>query len=171
MAVKPGWTGRFYEDFEVGDVYRYPLGRTITEADNIWFTLLTMNPNQLHFNREYGKRTEFGQCLVDSTLTIAIVTGQSVADVSQNAVANLGWDEVRLPHPVFVGDTIYTETEVSSKRESNSRPYAGIVEVRSRGINQHGKVVITFRRAIMVYKRGHAPVRELFPSIEEEGSK
>ncbi len=171
MAVKPGWTGRFYEDFEVGDVYRYPLGRTITEADNIWFTLLTMNPNQLHFNREYGKRTEFGQCLVDSTLTIAIVTGQSVADVSQNAVANLGWDEVRLPHPVFVGDTIYTETEVLSKRESNSRPYAGIVEVRSRGINQHGEVVITFRRAIMVYKRGHAPVRELFPSIEEEGNK
>ncbi len=167
MSVKEGWVGRFYEDFEVGDVYRYPLGRTITETENIWFTLLTMNPNQLHFNREYGKRTEFGQCLVDSTLTIAIVTGQSVADVSQNAVANLGWDEVRLTHPVFAGDTLYTESEVLSKRESSSRPYAGIVQVKTRGINQDGVVVISFKRAIMVYKRDHAPHADLFPQIQE----
>jgi len=169
MGVKQGWVGRFYEDFEIGDVYRYPLGRTITETDNIWFTLLTMNPNQLHFNREYGKRTEFGQCLVDSTLIIAIVTGQSVADVSQNAVANLGWDEVRLIHPVFAGDTIYTETEVLNKRESKSRPHAGIVEVKSRGINQDGVVVISFKRTILIYKREHAPHTDLFPSIQLEG--
>jgi acyl dehydratase len=167
MSIKQGWSGRFYEDFEVGDVYRYPLGRTITETDNIWFTLLTMNPNQLHFNREYGKRTEFGQCLVDSTLTIAIVTGQSVADVSQNALANLGWDEVRLTHPVFVGDTIYTESEVLNKRESKSRPHAGIIEVRSRGINQEGKVVISFKRSIMVYKRDQTPQSGLFPEIQD----
>jgi acyl dehydratase len=168
MTLKPGWEGRFYDDFEVGDIYQHPLGRTITETDNIWFTLLTMNPNQLHFNREYGKRTPFGQCLVDSTLTMAIVTGQSVSDISQNVVANLGWDEVRLPHPVYNGDTIYAVSEVLSKRESKSRPYAGIVQVRTRGANQDGKVVISFIRTIMVYKKEHAPARDLFPKIEGE---
>jgi itaconyl-CoA hydratase len=168
MVIKEGWEGRFYEDFEVGERYRHPLGRTITETDNIWFTLLTMNPNQLHFNREYGARTEFGQCLVDSTLTLAIVTGLSVSDISQNAVANLGWDEVRLRNPVFAGDTIYSESEVLSKRESQSKPYAGLVEVKTRGINQRGKVILTFRRSIMVYKRGHAPQEDLFPTVEDE---
>jgi itaconyl-CoA hydratase len=168
MTVKTGWAGRFYEDFEVGDVYEHPLGRTITETDNIWFTLLSMNPNQLHFNREYGKRTEFGKCLVDSTLTLAIVTGQSVSDISQNAIANLGWDEVRLPHPVFEGDTIYAVSEVLSKRESASRPNAGIIKVLTRGVNQDGKVVIRFVRAILVFKRGHAPNQDLFPEIQEE---
>jgi len=166
MTIKTGWQGRFYEDFEVGDIYQHPLGRTITETDNIWFTLLTMNPNQLHFNREYGKRTEFGQCLVDSTLTMAIVTGQSVSDISLNVVANLGWDEVRLPHPVFNGDTIYADSEVLSKRESNSRPNAGIVRVRTRGINQDGKVVISFIRTLLVYKHGHSPDKDLFPNVE-----
>ena len=168
MVVKTGWEGRYYEDFEVGDNYRHPLGRTITETDNIWFTLLTMNPNQLHFNREYGARTEFGQCLVDSTLTLAIVTGLSVSDISQNAVANLGWDEVRLHNPVFAGDTIYAESEVLTKRESKSKPYAGILEVKTRGINQQGKVVVTFRRTIMVYKRGNTPQKDLFPTVVEE---
>jgi acyl dehydratase len=167
MSIKPGWEGRYYEDFEVGDIYRHPLGRTITETDNTWFTLLTMNPNQLHFNREYGARTEFGQPLVDSTLTLAIVTGLSVADLSQNAVANLGWDEVRLPHPVFAGDTLYSESEVLSKRESNSRPYAGIIEVRTRGVNQDGLVVLSFRRSIMVYKREAAPQKGIFPTVQE----
>lgn len=168
MAIIPGWNGRYYEDFEVGDVYRHALGRTITETDNIWFTLLSMNPNQLHFNREYGKRTEFGRCLVDSTLTLAIVTGLSVSDVSQNAVANLGWDEVRLPHPVFNGDTLYAESEVLSKRESKSRPQAGIVQIFTRGINQDGEIVISFKRAIMIYKRDHAPQTDLFPTLVDE---
>jgi itaconyl-CoA hydratase len=168
MSIKGGWEGRYYEDFEVGDVYRHPLGRTISETDNTWFTLLTMNPNQLHFNREYGARTEFGQCLVDSTLTLAIVTGLSVNDLSQNAVANLGWDEVRLHHPVFAGDTLYAESQVISKRESDTRPYAGIIEVKTRGINQNGKVVLTFRRSIMVYKQDHAPQKGIFPSVAED---
>ncbi len=168
MTVKPGWQGRYYEDFEVGDVYQHPLGRTITETDNIWFTLLTMNPNQLHFNREYGKRTEFGQCLVDSTLTLAIVTGQSVSDISLNVIANLGWDEVRLPHPLFNGDTLYADSEVLSKRESKSRPHAGIVKVRTRGLNQDGKIVISFIRTLLVYKRGHAPDEDLFPEVDPD---
>lgn len=168
MTIKPGWTGRFFEDFSVGDIYRHPLGRTITENDNIWFTLISMNPNQLHFNREYGARTPFGKCLVDSTLTMAIVTGLSVSDVSQNAVANLGWDEVRLPNPLFPGDTIYAESEVLSKRESKSRPYAGIVQVMTKGYNQNGEVVISFKRTIMVYKRDHAPQENLFPVPSEE---
>jgi len=162
MAIKPGWTGRYFEEFEVGDVYRHPQGRTITEADNIWFSLLTVNPNQIHFNREYGARTEFGQCLVNSALTLALVTGLSVSDLSQNAV-NLGWDEVRLPHPVFAGDTIYAESEVLSTRESKSKPAMGIVAVRTRGLNQKGEEVIRFRRTIMVYKRAHAPQQNLFP--------
>jgi itaconyl-CoA hydratase len=166
MNTQLGWSGRFFEDFQVGDVYQHPLGRTITEADNIWFTLLTMNPNQLHFNREYGSRSDYGQCLVNSTLTLAIVTGLSVTDVSQNAVANLGWDEVRLTHPLYAGDTIYAESEVLSKRESKSRPHAGIIEIQTRGINQDGRVVISYKRSIMIYKRDSAPQQDLFPKVK-----
>ena len=109
--LKPGWQGRFFEDFEIGDVYRCRYGRTVTEEDNISFTLLTCNTNQIHFNREYGARTEFGQCLINSALTLAIVVGMGVADVSENGFA-LGWDEIKLPHPLFAGDTLYSETEV-----------------------------------------------------------
>src|SRR4029078_12833087 len=101
MSVKQGWTGRFFEDFEVGDLYQHPLGRTITQTDNTWFTLLTMNTNQSHFNLEYAESSEFGQPLVVSTLTLAISVGQSVTDLTQNAFANLGWDEISLPHPVY----------------------------------------------------------------------
>ncbi|MDA1216522.1 MAG: MaoC family dehydratase [Chloroflexi bacterium] len=162
MAVKVGWEGRFFEDFEVGDIYRSSMGRTITENDNIWFTLLTNNPNQIHFNDEYAKHTEFGKPLVNSLLTIAVITGLTVQDVSQNGV-NLGWDEVRLPHPVFAGDTLYSETEVLGTRESKSRPAQGIVTVKTRGLQQEGKVVITFSRNIMVWKRDHAPSHDIFP--------
>ena len=157
MALKPGWSGRFFEDFEVGDVYAHPLGRTITQTDNIWFTLLTQNTAPIHFDQHYAAQTEFGKPLVDSTLTLALVTGQSVTDVSQNVFANLGWDEVKLPHPVFEGDTIYSQSEVLNKRESKSRPNIGIVTVKTTGYNQEGKSVITFRRTIMIYKRGQAP--------------
>ena len=157
MALKPGWSGRFFEDFEVGDVYAHPLGRTITQTDNIWFTLLTQNTAPIHFDQHYAAQTEFGKPLVDSTLTLALVTGQSVTDVSQNVFANLGWDEVKLPHPVFEGDTIYSQSEVLEKRESKSRPNIGIVTVKTTGYNQEGKSVITFRRTLMVYKRGQAP--------------
>ena len=157
MAGKEGWTGRVYEDFEVGDVYTHPLGRTVIAADNIWFTLLTQNTNPIHFDHAYAAKTEFKRPLVDSTFTLALVTGQSVSDISQNALANLGWDEVRLPNPVFEGDTIYSRSEVLEKRESASRPNVGIVRVKTTGFNEHGTVVIEFTRTVMVYKRGQVP--------------
>lgn len=156
MSVKQGWSGRCYEDFEVGDIYSHPIGRTITEADNIWFTLLTVNNNPIHFDKVYAAQTEFHRPLVDSTFTLALVTGLSVSDLSQNAV-NLGWDQVRLPAPVFEGDTIYARSEVLTKRESRSRPERGIVQVKTLGFNQDGKVVIEFTRTIMVYKRAFMP--------------
>ena len=157
MSIKTGWTGRVYEDFEVGDVYEHPLGRTVLAADNSWFTLLTMNTNPLHFDTNYASKTEFGKRLVNSCLTLAIVTGQSVTDLSQNAAANLAWDEIRLPNPVFEGDTIYSRSEVLEKRESKSRPNVRIERVKTTGLNQHGTVVIEFKRTFMVYKRGHLP--------------
>jgi acyl dehydratase len=155
--VKPGWRGRYFEDFEVGDVYEHPLGRTVTETDNVWTTLLTQNTAPIHFDAHYAAQTEFGRRLVDSTFTLALVTGQSVADVSQNVMANLGWDEVRLPAPVFEGDTIYSRSEVLEVRESRSRPDVGIVTVATTGFNHEGTIVITFRRTLLVYKRGQGP--------------
>jgi acyl dehydratase len=128
MTEKTGWQGRFYEDFEVGDVYQHPLGRTVTTTDNIWFTLLTQNTAPIHFDHHFAAQTEFGKPLVDSTFTLALVTGQSVTDISQNVFANLGWDEVRFPKPLFHGDTIHVESEVLLKRPSKSRPGQGIVE-------------------------------------------
>lgn len=157
MTVKEGWRGRFFEDFEIGDIYEHPLGRTVTTTDNAWFTLLTQNTAAVHFDHHYAAQTEFGRPLVDSTFTVALVTGQSVTDVSQNVMANLGWDEIRLPAPVFEGDTIYSQSEVLEKRESKSRPNIGIVTVKTSGYNQDGVVVITFKRTIMVYKKGYAP--------------
>ncbi len=145
-----------FEDFEVGDVYRHPSGRTITQTDNVWLTLLTLNTNPIHLDAVFAAQTEFGRPLVDSTLTLAVVTGLSVADVSQNGI-NLGWDEVRLPHPVFEGDTLYAESEVVEVRASRSRPGSGIVRVKTTGTNQDGAVVIEFLRSIMVYRRGHVP--------------
>lgn len=148
--------GRCFEDFVPGNVMRHELGRTISTADNTWFTLLTVNTNPIHFDAHYSAQTEFGKPLVNSTLTLAIVTGLSVADISRHAV-NLGWDEVRLPNPLFEGDTIYAETEVLSARPSKSRPNMGVVEVKTTGFNQDGVPVITYRRSILVYKRGHEP--------------
>jgi itaconyl-CoA hydratase len=156
MSLKTGWHGRVFEDFEVGDVYRHPLGRTITQADNIWFTLLTLNSNPIHFDVALAARTQFGRPLVDSTLTLALATGLSVTDVSQNGI-NLGWDDVRLPHPVFEGDTLYATSEVLEVRPSRSRPTMGIVRVKTTATNQDGAVVIEFRRTIMAYRRGHVP--------------
>ena len=166
MTVKEGWRGRFYEDFAVGDVYRHPLGRTITSTDDAWFTLLTQNTNPLHFDAYYAAQTPFGKPLVDSTFTLALVTGQSVTDVSQNAFANLGWDEVRLTNPVFEGDTIYSQSEVLETRASKSRPNVGIVTVRTTGFNQRGEIVITFKRTVMVYKRGHGPTIPILPASD-----
>jgi acyl dehydratase len=158
-TVKPGWQGRFFEDFEVGDIYEHPLGRTVLAADNVWFTLLTQNTAKIHFDAHYASKTEWGKPLVDSTFTLALVTGQSVTDVSQNVMANLGWDAVRLPNPVFEGDTIYSRSEVLEARESKSRANVGVVRVQTTGVNQDGTVVITFERTLLVYKRDHAPSR------------
>jgi acyl dehydratase len=156
-----GWTGRCLEDFEVGHVYRHRLGRTITTADNSWFTQLTLNTNPMHFDHHYASQTRFGRPLVNSAFTLALVTGLSVSDVSQNAVANLGWDDVQLPSPVFEGDTIYAQSEVLEVRPSRSNPDVGTVTVRTTGFNEHGVVVITFRRRIMVYRRAALPVPPL----------
>ena len=149
--------GRCFEDFEVGMVIRHPLGRTVTATDNAWSTLLAVNTNPIHFDAHYAAQTEFGRPLVNSPFILALVTGLSVADISRYGV-NLGWDEVRMPAPVFEGDTIYARTEVLSARESKSRPTMGLVEVKTVGFKQDGTVVMTFRRTILVYKRGHVPV-------------
>ena len=160
MGEKQGWVGRFFEDFEVGDVFRSHIGRTVTQADNIWITLLTNNTNQIHFNEHYASFTEFGKPLVNSAITIAIVAGLGVTDTSENGFA-LGWDYIKLPNPVFPGDTLYAETEVMEARESRSRPTQGIVTVVTRGLNQDGKVVIEYQRSVMVWKEAHAPLSEL----------
>jgi acyl dehydratase len=145
--------GRYYEDFTVGDTYKHWPGRTITAADNTWFTLLTMNQHPIHFDEEYAKQTEFGKPLVNSTLTLAIVVGMSVQDVSQNAIANLGWTDIAMPAPVFNGDTLYAESTVLGKRASKSRPAQGIVTVATRGWKQDGSTVMTFKRSILVPKK------------------
>ena len=147
--------GRYFEDFEIGHVYQHRPGRTITETDNIWFTLLTMNTHPLHFDNEYGAASEFGKPLVNSAFTVALVAGMSVSDVSHKAIANLGWKEIKLPAPVFVGDTLYAESEVLDKRESKSRPTAGIVTVRTWGKKRDGTVVCDFDRTMLIPKRGH----------------
>lgn len=148
--------GRYYEDFKVGDIYEHRPGRTISEADNTWFTLLTMNTHPLHFDAAYAAKTEFGRPLVNSCLVLAMVTGMSVSDLSQKAIANLGWDKVRLSAPVFAGDTIYAESEVLALRDSKSRPTQGIVTVRTTGKKADGSVFMHYERAILVPRRGHA---------------
>jgi len=153
MTEKNESLGNFYEDFIVGKIYKHPLGRTITDADNTWFTLITMNTNPYHFDVEYSTKSPYGKILVNSCLTLSIVTGQSVIDLSQNAFANLGWDNIKLLNPVFVGDTIYSESRINNTRESESRKYAGIVEASTIGYNQEGITVITWDRKFFVYKK------------------
>jgi acyl dehydratase len=148
--------GRYYEDFGVGDVYEHRPGRTITETDNTWFTLLTMNTHPMHFDAEYASHSEFGQRLVCSPFTVALMVGMSVSDVSQKAIANLGWNEISLTAPLFIGDTLYAESEVLEKRESKSRPGAGIVTVKTIGKKQDGTVVSTFVRKMLIARRGHS---------------
>jgi len=152
--------GRYFEDFTVGETYKHWPGRTITATDNTWFTLLTMNQHPLHFDAAYAARSEFGRLLVNSALTVAIVTGQTVSDISQKAIANLGWREIKLTAPVFVGDTLYAESEVLEKRESKSRPNQGLVTVRTLGRKQDGTVVIEMERTMLIPKRGHAALQE-----------
>jgi itaconyl-CoA hydratase len=155
--VVEGWQGRLYEDFVVGDIYYHPFGKTVTEADNQSFTLMTQNVAKLHVDSNFASRTEFGRPLVNSTFVLALVTGQSTIDLSMNVFANLGWDEVRMPTPVFEGDTLYSRSKVLATRESGSRPAVGVVTVATEGFNQDGVVVISYRRTFLVYRRGHLP--------------
>jgi len=148
--------GRYFEDFAVGEIYEHRPGRTISEADNTWFTLLTMNQHPLHFDFAYAAKSEFGRPLVNICLTLSIVVGMSVSDISQKAIGNLGWNDIRLTAPVFIGDTIYAESEVLAKRESAKRPTQGIVTVRTTGRKADGTVFMTFERTVLVPKRGHA---------------
>ena len=157
--------GRNFEDFVIGDIYEHRPGRTISEADNTWFTLLTMNTHPLHFDKEYVKDSEFGQILVNSCLTLSIVAGMSVSDVSQKAIANLGWTDIKLPAPVFIGDTIYAESEVIDKRESNSRPTQGIVSIKTRGTKADGTVFMTFDRSMLVAKQAVSYTHLTLPTI------
>jgi itaconyl-CoA hydratase len=170
MSTDPGltpkeWRGRFLEDFSPGDVFRSRLGRTISEADNTWFTCLTMNTNQVHFNAVFAEKTRFGRLLVNSCLTLALVTGLSVPDTSENGAANLAWTDISLPNPVFVGDTLFAESEVVDVRASQTNPSVGIVSLRTRGVNQDGTVVIEYRRTFMCYRRSAPEVNEQFPTI------
>jgi len=145
--------GRYYEDFNIGDIYQHRPGRTITQYDNISFTLLTMNTHPMHFDEEYAKHSEFGRCIICSPLTVALMVGMSVTDVSQKALANLGWTDIKLTHPLFAGDTLYAESEVLDKRESKSRPGAGLVSVKTIGLNQDKVKVAEFNRTMLIMKR------------------
>ena len=169
-AAPKAWHGRFYEDFEVGDTFASRLGRTITETDNIWFTCLTLNTNQLHFNTPYAERTQFGKPLVNSAFTLALITGMTVPDTSENAAANLAWTDIKLPKPVFAGDTLWAESEILELRESKSNPNVGIVSMRCRGVNQRREVVIEFKRTFMIYKRAAPEATPTFPGTDTDWS-
>jgi itaconyl-CoA hydratase len=170
QAAPKVWRGRFYEDFDVGDVFRSRFGRTVTEYDNLLFTCLTMNTNSIHFDAPYAEKTQFGQILVNSTFTLALITGMTVPDTSENAAANLEWTDIKLPKPVFIGDTLWAESEILDKRESRSNPDVGIVTMRCRGVNQRREVVIEFRRTFMLYKRGASQADGRFPETDTEWS-
>jgi len=167
--VVAGWHGRYFEDFEVGDVYKHPFGRTVTETDNVWMTNITMNLNPMHFNEAYAAETEFGERLVNGLVVIATVVGMSVVDVSQNATANLGYDDIRHHAPVFHGDTLFAESEVTEKRESSSRDHVGIVTTEVRGYNQDDELVLSLERTPMVLKREHADPTPARPPGWPEG--
>ena len=167
--------GRLFEDFRPGEVIYHPFGKTVTEADNQAFTLMTQNVARIHLDKNFAARTEFGHTLVNSTFTLALVTGQSTVDLSTNVFANLGWDEIRTPHPVVAGDTRYSRSKVLTARPSRSRPGVGVVTVASEGFNQDGVVVISYRRTLLVYRRGHQPATTLtrpdessLPSVETD---
>jgi len=160
-VIKEGWRGRYYEDFEVGDVYRHRLGRTVTETDNTLFTMLTMNTNPIHFDENLASKTPFGKILVNSCYTLSLAVGLSVSDLSEHVMANLGWNDIKLPSPVYIGDTIYAHSEILAKRESESRPDVGLVTARTVGANQREQMVISYERTFMVYKRGRDPRDQL----------
>ena len=170
MAVHEAVIGKFYEDYVVGDVYQHAIGRTISEADSTWFTQLTMNTNQNHFNAHFAQSNPItgGRVIVNSGLTVAMVLGMSVLDMSQNAVANLGWTDIRLTHPVYVGDTLYAESICLDKRESASKPDMGIITMFTRGLNQDGDIVVSWTRSVMIPKRTSGIAQHYFPTAKGE---
>ena len=146
--------GIWFDDMEVGQVIQHPIRRTITESDNVFFTCMTHNPAQLHLDEEYMKGTDYGTRIVNSCLTLSLMVGISVGDTTLGtAVANLGWDEVRFPNPLFHGDTIRIETEIVALRESKSRPNAGIVTFEHRAYNQKDELVGSCKRSGLQMKR------------------
>ena len=151
-----GWHGRYFEDFTEGDIYKHPYGRTVTETDDVWITNVTMNLNPMHFNEAYASDTEFGERLVNGIVVIAMAVGMSVIDVSMNATANLGYDDIRHHAPVFHGDTLFAESEVVEKRESQSRNRAGIITTELRTYNQEDELVLSLKRSPMVLKRDYS---------------
>jgi len=168
VTVHPAQLGRFLDDFEVGDVYQHPFGRTISEADSTWFTLLTCNTNQNHFNAHLAESNPItgGRIIVNSGFTVALVLGLSVIDMSQNAVANLGWTDIKLTHPVYVGDTLYAESICLDKRESAKRPTMGIITMKTRALNQDGDEVVSYKRSVMVPKRESGIGQDYFPAAK-----
>ena len=168
MAVHEAVLGRFFEDFVVGDVYQHAIGRTISETDSTWFTQLTCNTNQNHFNAHFAESNPVsgGRIIVNSGLTVAVILGMTVLDMSQNAVANLGWNDIKLTHPVYIGDTLYAESVCTDKRESSSRPEMGIITMFSRGLNQHGDVITSWTRSVMIPKRTSGIAQNYFPAAK-----
>ena len=168
MTVHEAKLGRWLEDFEIGDVFEHPFGRTISEADSTWFTQLTCNTNQNHFNAHLAESNPIsgGRIIVNSGFTVALVLGLSVIDMSQNAVANLGWTDIKLTHPVYVGDTLYAESIVLDKRESKKRPTMGIITMKTRALNQHGDEVVSYKRSVMVPKIESGIGQNYFPQAK-----
>jgi acyl dehydratase len=166
--VVPAQLGRFFEDFEIGTLYQHPFGRTISETDCTWFTLLTCNTNQNHFNAHLASSNPItgGRVIVNSGLTVPLVLGLSVIDMSQNAVANLGWTDIKLTHPVYIGDTLYAESICLEKRESGSRPDMGIIRMKTRGLNQDGDEVVSWFRSVMIPKRSSGIGQNYFPTAK-----
>ena len=166
MDLQEGWSGRYLEDFEVGDIYKHPLGRTVTEADAIWLSGLSMSSNKLYFNEAYAKEAGFEGIVVSAAFTLALVTGMSVNDISQNGI-NLEWISIDTGEPLYIGETVYAQSEVVDVRSSKSKPGQGIVTVKTTGYTQSGKVVLELKRSILVYKKEAAPQMQLFPKTPE----
>jgi acyl dehydratase len=146
--------GRYYDDLDIGMHIRHDTARTLTEADNVFFNALTLNTQPLHINADFAARTEFGRPILNGLLTLSLVIGISVSELTQGTiVANLGYEQVKHPKPVFAGDTIYAETEVIAKRESSSRPECGIITLRHIGRNQHGEIVLEVTRSALFLKK------------------
>lgn len=172
MTIHDATIDRFFEDYTVGDIYQHPFGRTITEADNVWLTNLTLNTNQNHFNEHFASQNPItgGKIIVNSGLTVAMVLGLSVFDMSQNAISNLAFTDINFRHPVYVGDTLYAESVCTEARRSKSRDYAGIISMTTRGLNQDGVTVVSWKRSVMIATRDSGIGQGHFPEATDSVS-